>query len=278
MEHRGEATCSINARHTNREPEVNRSPLVSVWSLNPALSGVETQSLRRVIRRCRIALTAINVGETLNTALLEMILPLAFQSPHILHGLLALSVRPSERSSVNLQHHQLALSELRADIEAARFGTTQMDQLHTLLASSFLMNLFTMSHCDGSWSQHIRGMFASPDSVSSSQSMSTWTSTNDLEKALTNWTIPKIPEELSHVQQLALTTAWETYRKSALLLLWRGCGFNSNLLEPVRADKAAEKDVLVTQIVNNVRTIDLAWGYVCTLLDGPPSSLGRGLR
>ena len=166
----------------------------SLWSVGMSLSATDAQNLRRcelpaslllllllllcspwllaytctyiqVIRRCRMALTAINEAgipplldsESLPQILLYIyvylatfssydflvvshhylaivrpsrpnlskgrkvtdshtlrivLLPLASQDPSVLHGLLAISTRASDRSSQDLQHHQVALSQL----------------------------------------------------------------------------------------------------------------------------------------------------------------------
>lgn len=111
-----------------------------------------------VVKRCRMALTAVN--EAGRTPLLEMVLPLVSRSPSILHGLLAISLRASDRSPQDLHHHQVALSELHAEIRIAQIGNSDLERLTRLLSLSLLLCIFTIPHCDGTWAQHTRGMVA----------------------------------------------------------------------------------------------------------------------
>ncbi|KAF5228927.1 hypothetical protein FAUST_10726 [Fusarium austroamericanum] len=134
------------------------TPSLRPVSLN--LSGAETQNLRRLVRRWRIALTAIN--ETSRPPLIDMILPLSVRSLSILHGLLAISSHASERSDIDLNHHQIALTELHAEISAANTDSNMdsIDHILRLLSLSMLLGIFTINQCDGSWVQHNRGMLS----------------------------------------------------------------------------------------------------------------------
>ncbi|KAI8655611.1 hypothetical protein NCS55_01213800 [Fusarium keratoplasticum] len=309
---------------------MTQSPLVlHVCHPGLCLSGVEAQNLRRLIRRCRIALTAIH--EPQSPSLLQLILPLGLQSLSILHGLLALSVRGEERSSHDLQHHQLALGELRKEIQEAGLNPISTHRAHKVLALCLLLSLFTLPRCDGSWVQHHRGMLSLLRSLDQSAIISdplgrfllsiSWLSwmlprsrerpgitltsleatigypetlidiiaqisefsddnyylylrslhhgaSNDamdsealtrtsaeFETSLKDWSIPKLPGDMSSFQQLAVRLAWETMRKASLLFLWRNCGFHANLSEPIRPDKKTQADSCTEEIITNIRAI-----------------------
>lgn len=90
--------------------------------------------------------------------MLELILPLAFQSPAVLHSLLALSRSCGARSEAQLNQHHAALKELVADITAARSCKIDMGHVNRALASSLLLSIFAIGNCDKTWSHHIRGM------------------------------------------------------------------------------------------------------------------------
>lgn len=90
--------------------------------------------------------------------MLDLTIPLAFESSTILHGLLALSESCSNRSALNLEHYHLAVSELSKDIAIASMGSTSMGHIHRVLAASLLLCIFCMGYCDGTAIQHLRGM------------------------------------------------------------------------------------------------------------------------
>ncbi|WYZ43385.1 hypothetical protein EsH8_VI_001084 [Colletotrichum jinshuiense] len=130
-------------------------PDVSIWESGPLLSGEETQNLCRVIRRSRRAFAAINKSAP---SLLRMILPLCLKSPSIRHGLLSLGSSLSDRSPTDLYHYQMALSQLRDEINAAKANNLDIEWIHQLLASSLILSMFTLGQCDGCSVQHVRGM------------------------------------------------------------------------------------------------------------------------
>ncbi|KAF5700697.1 fungal-specific transcription factor domain-containing protein [Fusarium globosum] len=135
----------------------SRPPLVSsIWHLGLSLSGVETQDLRRLIKRCYLCLNAIH--DPKSPALLETVLPLAFQSSSVLHGLLALSKASKSRSETDLSRHQMALGQLVAEIGASNPGPIDAIHAQRALASSLLLSIFAVGSCDGSWCHHVRGM------------------------------------------------------------------------------------------------------------------------
>lgn len=90
--------------------------------------------------------------------LLEVTIPLASESPTILHGLLALSESCSNRSANNLEHYHLAVSELSRDIAIASMSSASLGHVHRVLAASLLLCIFCMGYCDGTAVQHLRGM------------------------------------------------------------------------------------------------------------------------
>lgn len=110
-----------------------------------------------MVRRCRLTLTAIDGS---NNALLNLLLPLALASPSVFHGLLALSVRSSKRSLRDFSHYQSTLLELGSEIAHLSSDLSHTERTKQLLASSYLLCLFTRPWCDGSWVQHVRGMLS----------------------------------------------------------------------------------------------------------------------
>lgn len=76
-----------------------------------------------------------------------------------------------------------------------------------------------------------------------------------LEKSLTSWTPPSISADMSPVHSGALRAAWETMRRAALIFLWRGAGFNSNILFPLSPDREERKDACVREIIADVAMI-----------------------
>ncbi|PVH75266.1 hypothetical protein DL98DRAFT_658191 [Cadophora sp. DSE1049] len=125
-----------------------------------------------MIRRCKMALTAIN--EAGMPPLLDMLLPLGSRDPSILHGLLAISMRASERSPQDLQHHQVALSQLHAELRLSQMDEKgDSGQIHRLLSLSLLLCIFTLHQCDGTWAQHTRGMVGLVRSVEQSSLIQT---------------------------------------------------------------------------------------------------------
>ncbi|KAK8011602.1 hypothetical protein PG990_010567 [Apiospora arundinis] len=322
------------------------------WDQGPILSGEENQSLCRVIRRSRRALAAVDKS---SPSLLRMILPLCLQSSSIRHGLLSLSSGPAGRSPDDLYHYQIALSQLRNDVGAAKGHRLDMEWVHRVLASSLILGLFTVGQCDGCTVQHIRGMIsivrmtdqaelastplgsflmgvcsyhdisafwvgreqpsqrawtswmshrtaANPDGeltaletmmgypqtlvniiadiaelvddnthmalqrgllrsgqpvagFSQASSLAYGASCDELEASLKRWAIPATPQGLSPVATILLRNAWETFRMAAFLYLWRCFGFHSNLLEPIRADRASLASSYVTAIISNCQAI-----------------------
>ncbi|KAK8088440.1 hypothetical protein PG997_003401 [Apiospora hydei] len=97
-------------------------------------------------------------GRRGQASLLRMILPLCLQSSSIRHGLLSLGSGPAVRSPDDLYHYQMALSQLRNDIDAAKGHCFDMEWVHRVLASSLILSLFTVGQCDGCMVQHIRAM------------------------------------------------------------------------------------------------------------------------
>lgn len=79
--------------------------------------------------------------------------------------------------------------------------------------------------------------------------------TDDVEAALLDWRMPTLPRTMSPFQQLALRIAWQTLQKAALLYLWRGRGFHSNLLSPIRGDRADKADTFVSEMLTNIEAI-----------------------
>ncbi|KAH7127292.1 fungal-specific transcription factor domain-containing protein [Dactylonectria macrodidyma] len=102
-----------------------------------------------------LAFTAID-GST--TPLLQLLLPLGLEWPPILHCLLSLSKQNLQRSESDFQHYQIALSELRSEIAALKTNLTDIAKIEKILASSFLLGMFTRPWCNEYWVQHARGM------------------------------------------------------------------------------------------------------------------------
>lgn len=108
-----------------------------------------------VIRRCHLAFEAINGQES---PILQLTLPYVLGWPTILHGMLALSINASKRTSREFDYHQAALSELRTEIGRLYNGVLDTATVHKTLCSSFLLAMFSLADCDGCWAQHVRGM------------------------------------------------------------------------------------------------------------------------
>lgn len=90
--------------------------------------------------------------------MLHLLLPYAMEWPEILHGMLSLSTTPSERSSLELGHHQAALLALQQETGRLQHGVTDMVRVLKTLSCSFLLAIFGIGECDGCWAQHVRGM------------------------------------------------------------------------------------------------------------------------
>ncbi|KAK6382394.1 hypothetical protein LTS17_004281 [Exophiala oligosperma] len=125
------------------------------YPLGSTLDGSNNQSFRRFIRRCHIAFEAINGSET---PILQLTLPYVLGWPTILHGMLALSINPSKRTSREFNYHQAALTELRTEIGKIYNGILDTATVHKTLCTSFLLAMFSLADCDGCWAQHVRGM------------------------------------------------------------------------------------------------------------------------
>lgn len=77
----------------------------------------------------------------------------------------------------------------------------------------------------------------------------------ELENALKKWVMPHIPSTVYSYQHLALRTTWGTLRRACLLYLWRGCGFHSNVLDPLREDRRLEAQVYVDDMIADIKVI-----------------------
>lgn len=118
---------------------------------------VQVQLSWPVVHRSRLAFTAISGTDT---SMLQILLPHALQWPAVLHGLLALAVRPSGRGGREFRHYDAAVSELRLEMDRLQTEGPDMARIERVLSSSFLLGVFAFSHCDGCWSHHIRGMIS----------------------------------------------------------------------------------------------------------------------
>jgi hypothetical protein len=155
--------------------DLQDGPQGRCYPLGFTLAGTDNQSFRRresclpglhcvevfamlnllVIRRCHIAFEAINGQES---PILQLILPYVLGWPTILHGMLALSINASKRTSREFDYHQAALSELRTEIGRLYNGVLDTAGIHKILCSSFLLAMFSLADCDGCWAHHVRGM------------------------------------------------------------------------------------------------------------------------
>ncbi|KXJ88864.1 fungal-specific transcription factor domain-domain-containing protein [Microdochium bolleyi] len=142
-------------------PARHAQPLLApgTWHLGLALSGTETQDLRRLLRRCRMSLTAIH--DPSSPALLQLLLPLALHSSAVLEGLLSLSTNTYPRSPEQLRRQDAALGQLMAEIAATPVGDAKPfdpTRAQRIMASSLLLANFSLSLCDTTWTSHIHGM------------------------------------------------------------------------------------------------------------------------
>lgn len=75
------------------------------------------------------------------------------------------------------------------------------------------------------------------------------------EKLIEEWTPPVLPHTLTSDLRLALSTAWEVFRKAAFIFHWRGRGFYSDLRVKIRHDRSARTSVYVREIIASVRSL-----------------------
>ena len=62
---------------------------------------------------------------------------------------------------------------------------------------------------------------------------------SELEHQVQTWRPPTIPAYIPAPAALCLASAWEAFRKAALMFLWRGRGFRADLTVPVQSPPAA---------------------------------------
>lgn len=90
--------------------------------------------------------------------MLNVLLPYSLHWPPIYHGLLALSEPSSQISGEQLNYYHTALSALRQEMEKLQANPRDMTSYPKVLCSSYLLAIFSLSHCDGGWAQHARAM------------------------------------------------------------------------------------------------------------------------
>jgi hypothetical protein len=75
------------------------------------------------------------------------------------------------------------------------------------------------------------------------------------EQMIAEWIPPVLPHTMSSDLRLALSMAWEVFRKAAFIFHWRGRGFYSDLRLKIRPDRAILRTVYVREIISSVRSL-----------------------
>lgn len=77
----------------------------------------------------------------------------------------------------------------------------------------------------------------------------------ELEHMIQSWMAPPSRLDAKPYTELIRRIAWECIRKAAFIFLWRGKGFQSNLLESFPAERKHLRDLYVNEIISNLQAI-----------------------
>lgn len=77
----------------------------------------------------------------------------------------------------------------------------------------------------------------------------------ELENSLLEWNQPPPLTTTKPMESLALRLAWESMQMAALIFLWRGYGFHSDLRQDMRPEKSLKTRTFLRKIISNISMV-----------------------